>query len=178
MRNKAKACGKPSLLRMGYGAYPEKRGWADFNMPLAAWQADCLFCEFMPPVDREEAWLSGSHRVRVVELGWTPVGCAILGSLFKPAPAHLPTIWEMAKDLASCGISDHEAFQGEFKYPSVWILDSAISVLACEAGLLDVSDAGGYCPIECADLWDWPPGWTGGGLEQRFNLIATWFLCA
>eukprot|EP00971_Amphidinium_carterae_P299730 5955224-Amphidinium_carterae.1 len=101
MRHKAKACGKPSLLRMGYAAYPELRGWEHFTMPMAAWQADCLFCEFMPPADREEAWLAGSHRVRVVEVGWTPVGCAILGSLFKPPQAHLPTIWEMAKDLAA-----------------------------------------------------------------------------
>eukprot|EP00971_Amphidinium_carterae_P279150 5541382-Amphidinium_carterae.1 len=35
MRNKAEACGRPSLLRMGYGAYPETRGWEDFKMPLA-----------------------------------------------------------------------------------------------------------------------------------------------
>eukprot|EP00971_Amphidinium_carterae_P175355 3476035-Amphidinium_carterae.1 len=84
----------------------------------------------------------------------------------------------MAKDLAACGISARAAFHGEFKYPSVWILDSAISVLACEAGLLDAADEGGYCPIECADLWDWPPGWAGGELGERFNLIATWFLCA
>eukprot|EP00971_Amphidinium_carterae_P164473 3261022-Amphidinium_carterae.1 len=41
MRNKAKACGKPSLLRMGYGFFPETRGWEDFTMPLAVWQADC-----------------------------------------------------------------------------------------------------------------------------------------
>eukprot|EP00971_Amphidinium_carterae_P311294 6187254-Amphidinium_carterae.1 len=58
MRNKAKACGKPSLLRMGYGAYPETRGWEDFNMHMAVWQADCLFCEVMPPVDREDRGLA------------------------------------------------------------------------------------------------------------------------
>eukprot|EP00971_Amphidinium_carterae_P339020 6476612-Amphidinium_carterae.1 len=40
MRNKAKSCGKPALQRMGYGAYPETRGWEDLTMPLAVWQAD------------------------------------------------------------------------------------------------------------------------------------------
>eukprot|EP00971_Amphidinium_carterae_P194909 3867464-Amphidinium_carterae.1 len=67
MRKKAQACGKPALQRMGYSFYPETRGWADLTMPLEAWQADCLFCEFMPPKDRKEAWLSGSNRVRAVE---------------------------------------------------------------------------------------------------------------
>eukprot|EP00971_Amphidinium_carterae_P307777 6117030-Amphidinium_carterae.1 len=66
----------------------------------------------------------------------------------------------MAKDLAVCGISSREAFEGDYKYPSVWILDSAIAVLACECGLPADSADGGYCPVECADLWDWPPGWT------------------
>eukprot|EP00971_Amphidinium_carterae_P052374 1030905-Amphidinium_carterae.1 len=79
----------------------------------------------------------------------------------------------MAKDLAACGISAHQAFRGEHRYPSVWILDSAISVLASEVGLLDPADEGGYCPTHVADLLDWPPGWAGGYLEQRFNLIAT-----
>eukprot|EP00971_Amphidinium_carterae_P053467 1053401-Amphidinium_carterae.1 len=67
MRKKAQACGKPALQRMGYGYYPETRGWEDLTMPLAAWQADCLFCEFMPPMDRKDAWLSGTRRVRAVE---------------------------------------------------------------------------------------------------------------
>eukprot|EP00971_Amphidinium_carterae_P156680 3105695-Amphidinium_carterae.1 len=63
---------------MGYSYYPETRGWEDLTMPLEAWQADCLFCEFMPPNDRKEAWLSGTRRVRAVEVGWTP----ILGAQF------------------------------------------------------------------------------------------------
>eukprot|EP00971_Amphidinium_carterae_P048559 957123-Amphidinium_carterae.1 len=59
MRVKAKDCGKPSLTRMSYGAYPDKHGWEHYSMPISAWQADCLFCEFMPPADLEKAWLAG-----------------------------------------------------------------------------------------------------------------------
>eukprot|EP00971_Amphidinium_carterae_P348540 6490549-Amphidinium_carterae.2 len=40
MRTKAKTCGKPALLRMGYGFFPETRGWEDLTMPLEVWQAD------------------------------------------------------------------------------------------------------------------------------------------
>eukprot|EP00971_Amphidinium_carterae_P288450 5727204-Amphidinium_carterae.1 len=34
-------------------------------------------------------------------------------------------------------------------------------------------------PNGATELWDWPPGWTGGhNQERRFNVIETWMLCA
>eukprot|EP00971_Amphidinium_carterae_P076102 1503316-Amphidinium_carterae.1 len=65
-------------------------------MPISPAQADALFCEFMPDVQNERAWLAGSNDVRVVEVGWTPFACAVLGTLYKPPAGHLPSIWEMA----------------------------------------------------------------------------------
>eukprot|EP00971_Amphidinium_carterae_P120126 2379581-Amphidinium_carterae.2 len=32
MRQKAKDCGKPSLLRMGYDTYPDQRSWEDYSV--------------------------------------------------------------------------------------------------------------------------------------------------
>eukprot|EP00971_Amphidinium_carterae_P219319 4353659-Amphidinium_carterae.1 len=38
---------------------------------------------------------------------------------------------------------------------------------------------GGYCRNECAELFDWPPGWTSErNQEHKFNLIETWMFCA
>eukprot|EP00971_Amphidinium_carterae_P148166 2936626-Amphidinium_carterae.2 len=112
----------------------------------------------MPDEQDERAWLAGSNEVRVVEVGWTPFACAILGTLYKPPAGHLPTIWEMAWDLAMCGIGYKAAFDGVYQHPSSWVLDTAYSILACEAGIMSAGSKGGYCPNEAAELWDWPPG--------------------
>eukprot|EP00971_Amphidinium_carterae_P318244 6325816-Amphidinium_carterae.1 len=119
--------------------------------PTASFVSSCLQQTWKrpgwPALTKSEWWRWG---------GPLHVACAILGALYKPPKAHLPSIWEMAKDLAACGITyllnSKQAFDGVYKTPSVWILDSAISVLACECGLLADSTDGGYCPIECADL--------------------------
>eukprot|EP00971_Amphidinium_carterae_P308334 6127326-Amphidinium_carterae.1 len=108
-----------------------------------------------------------------------PLACAILGTLYKPPAGQLPTIWEMAWDLAMCGIGSKAAFDGVYQHPSSWILDTACAILACQAGVMSPASKGGYCPNEAAELWDWPPGWTGGhNQEHRFNVIETWMLCA
>eukprot|EP00971_Amphidinium_carterae_P040670 798046-Amphidinium_carterae.1 len=78
----------------------------------------------------------------------------------------------MAKDLASCGISTHEAFQGEFKHPSVWILDSAISVLACEAGLPTPLMMGATAPSNVRTCG------TGRLAGPAEDWSREWFLCA
>eukprot|EP00971_Amphidinium_carterae_P256848 5099349-Amphidinium_carterae.1 len=89
-----------------------------------------------------------------------------LGTLFKPPPGHLPSIWEMAQDLVACGIGSKAAFDGVYQHPSNWIFDTAFSILACEAGFLS-EKAKGYCPNECTELWDWPLGWTGGHNQEH-----------
>eukprot|EP00971_Amphidinium_carterae_P103688 2053003-Amphidinium_carterae.2 len=73
----------------------------------------------------------------------------------------LPTVWEMAQDLAIVVLVPNDV------------------TCSLEAGILAEDAKEGYCPNECAKLWDWPPGWTGGhNQEHRFNVIQTWMLCA
>eukprot|EP00971_Amphidinium_carterae_P257154 5105415-Amphidinium_carterae.1 len=59
-------------------------------MPITPEQADALFCEFMPDVRDDGAWLPGSSNVRVVEVGWTAFACAILRTLYKPRAGRIP----------------------------------------------------------------------------------------
>eukprot|EP00971_Amphidinium_carterae_P202532 4018557-Amphidinium_carterae.1 len=83
----------------------------------------------MPDVRDEGAWLAGSSDVRVVEVGWTAFSCAILRTLYKPRAGRVPDVWEMAWDLAACGIGSKAAFDGVYQHPSSWILDSIFAVL-------------------------------------------------
>eukprot|EP00971_Amphidinium_carterae_P160149 3174599-Amphidinium_carterae.1 len=58
--------------RFVYNSRNDQDGWAAYRMPISPDQADALFCEFMPDVQDERAWLAGSSDVRVVEVGWAP----------------------------------------------------------------------------------------------------------
>eukprot|EP00971_Amphidinium_carterae_P098122 1941118-Amphidinium_carterae.2 len=130
LKDQCMGCQKPKLARFSYSNHGEQAGWAAYRMPITPEQADALFCEFMPDPNDERAWLAGSNDVRVVEVGWTPFACAIMRTLYKPTTTHVPTIWEMAWDLAMCGIGSKAAFDGVYQHPSSWILDTIFAILA------------------------------------------------
>eukprot|EP00971_Amphidinium_carterae_P119622 2369856-Amphidinium_carterae.1 len=169
MRQKAKDCGKPSLLRMGYDSYPDQRSWEHYTMPMAPWQADCLFCEFMPPADREEGWPA-----QLVNWG---------------GPQWDVPFWDPCTGPHKHDMGDGQRFGGVWYHVSA-SLSRSVQVSQCmDLGLSDLSPCvRGWTPRRLCRRRLLPNGvckpvglaarWASGPLHERHNLIASWFLCA
>ena len=133
-----------------------------------------LFKKFMPKGSSvSTGYMEG--RVLFARIRWRKLAKGILGDFKEPHEWCVPSLSDMAEDLAFFGCT----WKGVHNGVGAWLLDTLYTVLAVECGVLKPRDKIGLAGnhLASAGVWRKPRSWTTND-ENTFNVVESWVLVA